>query len=242
MTDENTPDDMEKLARGVINFGPCCICERPPSSTLNVNTMMMMDFIGPQDFQGWGCLLCNLPSVGAIAVLCDDCAKKGETEEIHVKYISGGKYVAERERILLETFNRVPHVHNRRKHPEIWTEEEKKKWGPDSIETRFNVYHPSGAIETGTVLWPENPSLKDLHGLIDPIVGGNLEHVRVFHEGEYADMFVYEFSCRKPLQERNEQATAIYRANTLQHHPGQDPESLPCVRGVAVLFDRKVWS
>lgn len=70
--------------------------------------------------------------------------------------------------------------------------------------------------------------------------GGDLEHVSVLFGGRRADMFVDDRGIEKDLP-RNEAATAIYRANWLSRHPGADPESIPAIYGLAVLFDRIVW-
>lgn len=81
----------------------------------------------------------------------------------------------------------------------------------------------------------------DLKKLVEPLLdGGNLEHVRVLWHGQYRDMFVDDVGQLKDLP-HNESATAIYRANWLQHHPGTDPETLPDIVGPAVLFDDAVW-
>jgi hypothetical protein len=50
-------------------LGPCCNCGRPG----RVGTIAMLDRRSPTPGRGWGCVVCNLPSDGAIAVLCDDC-------------------------------------------------------------------------------------------------------------------------------------------------------------------------
>lgn len=82
--------------------------------------------------------------------------------------------------------------------------------------------------------------------LLEPIVGGGIEHVTVladFNGGEdfkRADMFVNEVGMLLDCI-RNEEATAIYRRNALMHHGVTDPESLPYIAGPAVLFRDIVW-
>lgn len=117
----------------------------------------------------------------------------------------------------------------------------------------YTIYRPDGTEERGEVEWPESPGLKLIHHLIDPIVGGDAEHVLVLDPakvGQYEvdpvadrrDLFVDEAGhMREPPSPRNENATAIYRANWLRGHPGTDPETLPFIAGVAVLFDQIVW-
>ena len=86
------------------------------------------------------------------------------------------------------------------------------------------------------------PTFHELRDLIEPMLdGGDMEHVTVFWQGHYTDMFVDEVGHRKGL-DRNERATDIYRANVLTHerHPPQ-PEDMPWIAGPAVLFDKRVW-
>jgi hypothetical protein len=69
---------------------------------------------------------------------------------------------------------------------------------------------------------------------------GDLERVRVFHDGAYTDMFVDDESIGKGLPV-NEAATAIYRCNVLTHDKRAKAEDLPKIYGPAVLFSREVW-
>lgn len=54
-------------------LGACCDCgsqDRP------VRHVVMLPVRSPEPGHGcWGCLSCDLPQAGAIAVLCDDCAE-----------------------------------------------------------------------------------------------------------------------------------------------------------------------
>jgi hypothetical protein len=110
-------------------------------------------------------------------------------------------------------------------------------------KTGYMIFRPDGTSERGEVDWPHEPGYDRLKRMIEPIVGGPLEHVAVLHNGKRADMFVDEMghvyaTGPKPF---NEAATKIYRANWMKQHPGQDPEDLPTIAGIAVLFDRIVW-
>lgn len=51
------------------SLGPCCNC----GTTENVVNVVMLDRRGPQPGFGWGCVVCDLPSDGAVAVLCEGC-------------------------------------------------------------------------------------------------------------------------------------------------------------------------
>ena len=117
----------------------------------------------------------------------------------------------------------------------------------------YTIYRATGAVERGEIDWREHPSLADIKALVEPIVGGPIEHVQVLdpakveaaevERDDYRDLFVDELghvreSGPKP---RNHAATAIYRANWLRANGG-DAEDLPWIAGDAVLFDRIVWS
>lgn len=67
------------------------------------------------------------------------------------------------------------------------------------------------------------------------------EHVTVWHDSRYLDMFVDETGVLKELP-FNEKATKIYRANVQAHEPNPEPEDeMPIICGNAVLFLEKVW-
>lgn len=116
--------------------------------------------------------------------------------------------------------------------------------GKDTARFGFVVFRPDGTQASGECKMPaEGSRWRDLANVIRPLLdGADFEHVRVFHEGEYRDMFVDEIGQLKGLP-RNERATEIYRCNVLTHEiPPPDPESLPDVVGSAVLFDKPVWT
>lgn len=84
------------------------------------------------------------------------------------------------------------------------------------------------------------PGYEQLAALINPIVGGELEHVSVLWNDRPADMFVHETGVLEGLP-RNVEATAIYRANWLKLHPRWNPEALNWIAGTAVVFEQRVW-
>lgn len=120
--------------------------------------------------------------------------------------------------------------------------------------TAYTIMRPDGSSERGSIEWPLELGYDRIRSLIEPIVEGPLKHVTVLDpakvhceivdpQTDRRDMFVDELghvraSGPKP---RNEAATAIYRANWMRAHPGQDPETLPFIAGTAVLFDRIIW-
>jgi hypothetical protein len=118
----------------------------------------------------------------------------------------------------------------------------------------YTIYRPDGTSERGEVDWPPDPGYDQIAALVEPLVEGPIERVRVLDPAkadadeirgaaDYLDMFVDEMGhMRTPPRPRNEAATAIYRANWLRAHPDVDPEDIAWIAGTAVLFDRPVWT
>lgn len=105
----------------------------------------------------------------------------------------------------------------------------------------YILFLPDGTETRSEVDWPNDPGYGRIAHLIEPFVGGRVEHVSVLYEGERRDMFVHEEGALIPLA-RNERATEIYRANWLSKNSSCPPESIPAIYGAAVLFpDRRVW-
>lgn len=105
------------------------------------------------------------------------------------------------------------------------------------MRTDYTVFYPDGSTFLGRADLPEIPEYTDLR----PVLKNYLqdpEHVRVFHEGEYLDMFVDANSAS--LCPVNDAATAIYRHNVDVHEPNAVMER-GTIHGPAVLFRRKVW-
>lgn len=86
----------------------------------------------------------------------------------------------------------------------------------------------------------EAVTVTTLDALLRPLLADDFEHVTVLWRGRRADMFVGENSTRPDVPVNNA-ATSIYRAATLARAPDTDPESLPRIHGVAVLFEEIVW-
>lgn len=112
--------------------------------------------------------------------------------------------------------------------------------------TRYTIMRPERPHEGGDVDWPRAPGYDRLKALLTPLLDGNLEHVSVLadfaggDDYQRADMFVDAEGQLKRLP-RNEAATMIYRRATLLRASGTDPDSLPCIVGPAILFERQVW-
>jgi hypothetical protein len=116
------------------------------------------------------------------------------------------------------------------------------------MKTQILIMTPGKPHERTSVDLPNEPNYKQLEAVIRPLLdGADLEHVNVladFNGGsDYrpADMFVDEIGLIKRLP-RNEAATRIYRRATLLNNPAIEPERLSFIAGVAILFERKVWT
>ncbi|MBE9050663.1 hypothetical protein IQ243_09595 [Nostocales cyanobacterium LEGE 11386] len=64
--DEDDPDYDEEI----LDLGMCCGCGCTGETVRNIITLEKK---APVPGTGWGCLVCGLPSDGAVAVVCDDC-------------------------------------------------------------------------------------------------------------------------------------------------------------------------
>lgn len=115
------------------------------------------------------------------------------------------------------------------------------------VETRLLVMTPEQPNERRTFQLAQQPTYDELDELMTLLGVENCEHVTVladFAGGlnfRHADMFVDGDGHAKGLP-RNEAATVIYRRNALLHQGVTDPETLPWIAGVAVLFGRVVWT
>jgi len=115
------------------------------------------------------------------------------------------------------------------------------------METSYTLLRTDGSADEHEVDWPDAPSLEEIHALVDPLLGEDepLEHVSVLYRGERCDMFVSELGhvelTHRPRLPINPRATAIYRRAWLEAHPEDNPDDLPAIAGVAVLFHRRVW-
>lgn len=90
----------------------CCGCNQIKVT----NDVLMLDFKGPSPGKGWGCMVCNLPNDGAIAVLCEDCFKAVESHTMEIQTIVTG-YIQDNQRQPLPPEDqRQPWQHDMEKH------------------------------------------------------------------------------------------------------------------------------
>lgn len=61
------------------------------------------------------------------------------------------------------------------------------------IATGYTIYRPDGSEEQGSVDWPDSPTTGQIRQLVEPIVEGPMEHVRVLDPAkvELVDHSVY---------------------------------------------------
>lgn len=109
------------------------------------------------------------------------------------------------------------------------------------MKTVYRIYTPGQAEPLiQEVDWPREPGLNLIKGLIEPIVGGHLEHVNVLFNDRESDMFVHEEGRIFGLP-RNDTATDIYLAAWKKKYPGLEPDKNSYIVGNTVIFDRRVW-
>jgi len=105
---------------------------------------------------------------------------------------------------------------------------------------RYQLLMPGATAPTEhQIEWPNRPGAARSNALIEPIVGGYLEHVSVLWEDKPMDMFVAEEGGMKRLP-YNELATKVYQNFMVTKH-GAKPEDLHVCVGPAVLFFDRVW-
>src|SRR5262245_46442522 len=98
-----------------MTLGACCLCERRE----NAIYVVMLKRPAPVAGTGWGCLQCDLPCDGAIAVLCDSCAPHVEADETVLRFVCEG-FPSSGKRIALDELPPGAFDHDRAKHPELF--------------------------------------------------------------------------------------------------------------------------
>lgn len=93
------------------SLGECCVCRKAGPTVRNIIALSKKTVAG--DHRGWGCLVCGLPSTGAVAVLCDECFDKKPI----IKFACVG-YPYENKRIPIDELTGT-HEHDLSKHPDL---------------------------------------------------------------------------------------------------------------------------
>lgn len=97
------------------DLGNCCGCEKRHPTVRNLVTL---DKRIEGERGGWGCVVCDLPPEGAVAVLCDDCIYELKQNRAEIKFACLG-YPGENRRIQTAKLTEV-YEHDNSKHPESW--------------------------------------------------------------------------------------------------------------------------
>ncbi|WP_373525075.1 hypothetical protein [Nostoc sp.] len=106
-TDSDDPDYDEEA----LDLGACCGCGCTGETVQN---LIMLQKKAPVPGTGWGCLVCGVPSDGAVAVVCNDCLARLDKQPDVIKEIIYG-YPTEKKRyslaVLTEFFDHrdIPH-------------------------------------------------------------------------------------------------------------------------------------
>ncbi len=90
-------------------LGPCCAC----GGHKRVRNIVMLDQRAPVPGTGWGCVTCGLPADGALAVVCDACAR----DRAPLAAVCRGM-PADGKRCPIEDLADVRFGHDMAKHPE----------------------------------------------------------------------------------------------------------------------------
>lgn len=121
-----------------MNLGKCCICEKEDDSVRNAITLDKKSPAGTVG--GWGCFVCNLPSEGAVSVICDDCFENYVDKKTELKFACLG-YPGENKRIPIEELTEDFH-HDKTKH-----EEDELSFISDSVVTEKEMNDAGIQIE-----------------------------------------------------------------------------------------------
>lgn len=90
------------------DVGRCCACHKNDET---VRTVILLNQRAPVAGTGWGCVVCDLPQDGAVAVLCDECV---ENEREPVEVVLG--YLAQKNRVNRALLLNTPFDHDPAKH------------------------------------------------------------------------------------------------------------------------------
>lgn len=101
----------------ISSTGPCCVCAGSPARVI-----LHLPFEAPFGFQGWGCIACDLPLRGAVALICERCAgeAKANGQLPDLTHICAGFYLMQGKRVPMPPpADRVLFEHDRDQHPEM---------------------------------------------------------------------------------------------------------------------------
>lgn len=117
------------------------------------------------------------------------------------------------------------------------------------MKVKYRLFHTSGRVEKLTAEFRRKGDagrLADTRMVFDRHVpGAHMEHVTVWFDEAYTDMFVDEEGKLKGLP-FNEAATLVYWENTKVHMPEQfvvamRSGNIDVICGDAILFEARIW-
>ena len=96
------------------DLGPCCCCEKNiEGGDFHIN-IVMLNKKAPVPGTGWGCVICKIPSDGAMYVCCDECLRA----EREPKFVIDG-YAREKRRKPIEELSDEPFGHEDKFHSTV---------------------------------------------------------------------------------------------------------------------------
>lgn len=98
------------------SVGPCCRCGKKGGP--DVRQIIALSFEAPQENTGWGCIVCDLPNNGAVAVVCDSCLDLCLKNSAEIKFVLDG-WPAEGKRLPIDQLEKKHFDHDHKKHPEL---------------------------------------------------------------------------------------------------------------------------
>ena len=76
---------------GGFSLGSCCVCGKVDDTVRN---LVALPWRLPVEYRGkgWGCVVCDLPADGVMAVICDQCAQehRGSPDWAWLKFFCAG--------------------------------------------------------------------------------------------------------------------------------------------------------
>jgi hypothetical protein len=94
-------------------LGSCCIC----NTRAGVTNIVMLPYRCVVKGHGWGCLVCELPNDGAVAVLCDSCIAIYQADHAALRFACRG-YPASDGRVPIADLLSRPFDHDEEAHRE----------------------------------------------------------------------------------------------------------------------------
>lgn len=92
------------------DYGPCCVCGNPGET----RNLVQIEKRAPIPGTGWGCMVCELPYDGALAVVCDTCIDDPGVEA-RIKEVASG-FLGKKARAPIDSLSDETFKHDPAKH------------------------------------------------------------------------------------------------------------------------------